>query len=271
MNENLFQKATLAHSQNNLKEAEDLYLKLLNKNSENHQVHFLLGTLYLQKKLPEKALSHLKKSEHDDKDNPHLLMNLGLAYKQAGDMSLSEVYLKKSLSIDPKNADSLNNLGSLQLSKKNYIDAEFNFRKALEIKPNEGAFLINLSECLFILGVKDEPINLLLKIQRGSDFYQDAQTKLFNIFYETKNYRQCIIIVENLKKLNSTEYCVLAQHNLGIIKFKQRLFDEAIDHFENALKKDKNFGEAKMTLGLCQLSQYQFKSGWDNFLTYQDS
>ena len=333
MNDNLFQKATLAHSQNNLKEAENLYLKLLNKNSKNHQVHFLLGTLYLQKKLPKKALSHLKKSEHADKNNPHLLMNLGLAYKEAGDMSLAEIYLKKSLAIDPKHADSFNNLGALQLSKKNYVDAELNFRKALEIKPNEDAYLINLSDCLFVLGIKDEPINLLLKIQRGSDFYQEAQKKLFNIFLKNKNYRDAIsygrAILENdddvfikeklinaylkigelneaetllakidsnsnpfffnqgaieaekgnyvnaeklfNKILNSKEYCVLAQHNLGIIKFKQRLFNQAIDHFENALKNDKNFGEAKMTLGLCQLSQYQFKSGWDNFLTYQDS
>jgi len=332
MNDDLFQKATLAHSKNNLKEAENLYLKLLNKNSENHQVHFLLGTLYLQKKLPKKALGHLKKSEDDDKNNPHLLMNLGLAYKQAGDMELSEIYLKKSLSIDPKNADSMNNLGTIQLSKKNYIDAEFNFRKALAIKPNEDAYLINLSECLFVLGIKNEPINLLLKIQRGSDFYQEAQTKLFNIFYETKNYRQCIIIGENLKKLISNkqefqskiflsmlalgeikqakeqlnsftnndekklykalllieelkyeesrqilislsskkDYELLCHHNLGVLNFKSNNFETATDHFKKALQKNSDFIESQIQLGLCQLSQCNFKEGWDNFYQYQN-
>ncbi len=50
MNDDLFKKATLAHSKNNLDEAEDLYFKILKNNSDNHQIHFLLGTLIPPKK-----------------------------------------------------------------------------------------------------------------------------------------------------------------------------------------------------------------------------
>ncbi len=80
------------------------------------------------------------------------------------DYELSETYLKKSLSFNPEHADYLNNLGTLYLLTKNYVEAELNFRKALKLRADEAAFLINLSECLSLTGIKDEAINLLLKI-----------------------------------------------------------------------------------------------------------
>jgi len=51
MNDDLLQKATLAHRKNNLDEAEHLYIKILKNNPDNHQIHFLLGTLYLTTKI----------------------------------------------------------------------------------------------------------------------------------------------------------------------------------------------------------------------------
>ena len=332
MNDDLFQKATLAHSKNNLDEAEHLYVKILKNNSDNHQIHFLLGTLFLQKKIAKKALSHLKKVESHDKNNPHLLMNLGLAYKEIGDYQLSETYLKKSLSLNPEHADCLNNLGTLYLLSKNYVKAELNFRKALKLRANEAAFLINLSECLSLTGIKDEAISLLLKIDVKNTHYKEAQKKLFTIYFKYKNYQEaidcgkqiigneddksiagrmihCFLQIGNvpeaenlLAKLDSDayqyafyegtieiekgnhdrakkiftqllkkqEYSAPAHHNLGMIKFKERLFDEAIAHFKDALDKDQGYLEAKTTMGLCQLSQCQFSSGWNNYLSYKE-
>ncbi|MEK9778348.1 MAG: tetratricopeptide repeat protein [Methylophilaceae bacterium] len=332
MNDDLFKKATLAHSKNNLDEAEDLYFKILKNNLDNHQIHFLLGTLFLQKKIAKKALSHLKKVECHDKNNPHLLMNLGLAYKEIGDYELSETYLKKSLSFNPEHADYLNNLGTLYLLTKNYVEAELNFRKALKLRADEAAFLINLSECLSLTGNKDEAINLLLKIDVKNTLYKEAQKKLFIIYLKYKNYQEaincgkqiigneddnsiagkmihCFLQIGNvpeaenlLAKLDSDksqyafyqgtieiekgnhnraekiftqllkkqEYSAPAHHNLGMIKFKERLFDEAIAHFKDALDKDQGYLEAKTTMGLCQLSQCQFASGWKNYLSYKE-
>jgi len=333
MNDDLFQKATLAHSKNNLDEAEDLYFKILKNNSDNHQIHFLLGTLFLQKKIAKKALSHLKKVECHDKNNPHLLMNLGLAYKEIGDFQSSETYLKKSLSLNPEHADCLNNLGTLYLLRKNYVEAELNFRKALKIRANEAAFLINLSECLSLMGIKDEAINLLLKIDVKNTHYKESQKKLFSIYFKYKNHVEaincgkqiigngndnsivgrmihCFLQIGNMSEaenllakldsdkskyafyqgtieiekgnhdraekiftqlLKKQEYSALAHHNLGIIKFKERLFEEAIAHFNSALDKDQGYLEAKTTMGLCQLSQCQFSSGWKNYLSYKES
>ncbi|MEL0056380.1 MAG: tetratricopeptide repeat protein, partial [Methylophilaceae bacterium] len=322
----------LAHSKNNLDEAEDLYFKILKNNLDNHQIHFLLGTLFLQKKIAKKALSHLKKAECHDKNNPHLLMSLGLACKEIGDYELSETYLKKSLSLNPEHADCLNNLGTLYLLTKNYVEAELNFRKALKLRADEAAFLINLSECLSLTGNKDEAINLLLKIDVKNTLYKEAQKKLFTIYFKYKNYQEaidcgkqilgngddnsiagkmihCFLQIGNvpeaenlLAKLDSDksqyafyqgtieiekgnhdraekiftqllkkqEYSAPAHHNLGMIKFKQRLFDEAIAHFKDALDIDQGYLEAKTTMGLCQLSQCQFASGWKNYLSYKE-
>jgi len=59
MLDKLFTEATQAHSANKLDIAENLYLKILNKYPKESKTLFLIGTLYIQKKIYTKAIKFL--------------------------------------------------------------------------------------------------------------------------------------------------------------------------------------------------------------------
>ena len=82
MLDKLFTEATQAHSVNDLDLAENLYLKILNKYPRESKALFLIGTLYIQKKIYSKAIQYLLESLSIDSNNDHILMNLGIAYKE---------------------------------------------------------------------------------------------------------------------------------------------------------------------------------------------
>ena len=69
MLDKLFTEATQAHSINDLDLAEKLYLKILNKYPRESKTLFLIGTLYIQKKIYKKAINYLLKAHDIDSSN----------------------------------------------------------------------------------------------------------------------------------------------------------------------------------------------------------
>ena len=90
MEQNPFQQATIAHANNDLIRAKKLYLQILKKDSQNVKVLFLVGTLYLQSKKSNEAIQFLKMAYSLNKKDPHILMNLGIAYKDKQEFTNAE-------------------------------------------------------------------------------------------------------------------------------------------------------------------------------------
>jgi len=226
---------------------------LLKKNSDNHQILFLLGTLYLQEKKFIESISQLLKAVELNKNDPHTLMNLGIAYKENKQFDLAEKYLKLSLDLDPSNANTNNNLGNLFLSVKKYNLALEFFQKAIQYSPNNSSFLINLSDCYFQMLRINEAIELLTKIPRDDNLHILAQEKLLNIFFTIKNYKKCILIGENLlDKLNTQSKSILfklIQSYLAVGQFKQ---PERLLSFFEKNSHDEKFYRALILLEQCK-------------------
>lgn len=205
MLDKLFAQATQAHSANDLDVAEHLYLKILNKYPKESKTLFLIGTLYIQKKIYTQAIKFLLDALNVDSKNDHILMNLGVAYKENQNFKESEKSFTRSLNLNPHNTDTLNNLGSLYLNQKEYELAIKYFNQAMAINPKNDSYIINLAEALACNGEFKKSIEYLLQINASSKFFFESQVKLFNIFFKSKNYENCITLGEELikKQLNN--------------------------------------------------------------------
>ena len=215
MLDKLFTEATQAHSVNNLDLAENLYLKILKKYPRESKTLFLIGTLYIQKKIYSKAIQYLLDSLSIDSDNDHILMNLGVAYKENQNFEESEKMFTKSLMLNPQNTDALNNLGSLYLNQREYELAIKYFKKAIAINPINDSYILNLAEAHGCMGDFKKSFHYLLQINASSKYFFESQVKLFNIFFKSKNYENCITLGEELikKQLNNDTLSSIL-HNL---------------------------------------------------------
>ncbi len=241
MENELFSKATKEHANNNLDLAEKLYLKILDKFPKEDKVLFLIGTLYIQKKNYKKAIKFLLQALDIDSSNDHILMNLGIAYQENHNFVDSERMFNKSLQINPNNANTLNNLANLYLKNQHYELAIDYFKKAISINKSNANYYINLAESYACIGEYQNSINLLLNIDKKSEYFNDSQLRLFNLLYKIKNYTNCIEVGEVLlnKPLNQKDLnqilnnLIHAALELGDVKKAKHLYLKQTTNDEN--------------------------------------
>ena len=198
MTNQLLHLASIAHAEQKLDEAESLYKKIIKKEHNNYEANFLLGTLYIQKKLYTKSIKYLNDALKLNNNDAHLLMNLGVAHKEINDLENAVIFLKKSLSINGNNSDCHNNLGNLFQLKKEFHSAEKSFRQAIALNPKNYIYSINLASCLMADDRKDEAISLLINVPKDSPDYPLSQKNLFDIFLKNNNFIKAIKIGEKL-------------------------------------------------------------------------
>lgn len=175
-------KASRAHSEGRLAEAEKGYLRVLKSKPAWGQVLNALGTVYLDQARAEKAQNAFKRAAKlkppyipacynlariQQRNNDHesaLIMykkilkeqpeygevwnNLGIAYQETGDQNKALSCFQKAVTYTPNMSEAWNNLGVAQDKFKLYEDSSKSYRKAIEIHPDYTSAHFNLGSSL---------------------------------------------------------------------------------------------------------------------------
>ena len=105
MNTNLSSKdilelAITKHKKQDLLEAEKLYQEVLNKDKNNFNANFLLGTLFASIKKFESAIIRLEKAKALNPNNADTHNNLGNVYKELNNIKFAKENYFLALKID---------------------------------------------------------------------------------------------------------------------------------------------------------------------------
>ncbi|MBW1675314.1 MAG: tetratricopeptide repeat protein [Deltaproteobacteria bacterium] len=180
--EHILQKASLAHMEGRLAEAEKGYLEVLRKKPDWGPVLNALGTVFLDQSQPDKAqkvfekatelrppyspacynLARLKQLENDHKgaisiyrailekqpDFGQAWNNLGIAYREIGDQDEALSCFRRAVEFAPDMAEAWNNLGVAQDEFNMIQDASKSYRKAIEIRSDYASAHFNLGVSL---------------------------------------------------------------------------------------------------------------------------
>lgn len=257
MNSDLFLQATIAHRNNQLSKAKELYQKILLKEENNFETLFLLGTLYLQEKKYSNSIKHLTKANELKNNDIHNIMNLGVAYKEDGQLIIAEKYLKKAFKLNKYNSDVCNNLGNLYLTSQKFDDSLHFFKLAIQINPQNFSYMLNIADCYYQMSLIKESIEVLSNIPSTSDFFIQSQQKLFNIFYKTKNYKQCVLIGENLIKISNNPDEFISKTFLSMLALGET------NQAKKLLNLFKNNDEKKFHTALLLMEELKYKESKD--------
>jgi len=180
--EHILQKASLAHREGRLGEAENGYLEVLRKKPDWGPVLNALGTVFLDQCQPDKAqkvfekacelrppyfpacynLARLKQRGNDHKgaisiyrailerqpDFGQAWNNLGLAYREIGDPDEALSCFRRAVALAPDMAEAWNNLGVAQDEFNMIEDASKSYTKAIEIRSDYASAHFNLGVSL---------------------------------------------------------------------------------------------------------------------------
>lgn len=196
--EHILKKASLAHMEGRLAEAEKGYLEVLRKKPDWGPVLNALGTVFLDQSQLDKAqmvfekatelrppyspayynLARLKQLKNDHKgaisiyrailekqpDFGQAWNNLGTAYREIGNLDEALSCFHRAVEFAPDMAEAWNNLGVAQDEFNMIQDASKSYRKAIEIRSDYASAHFNLGVSLQKLGLFKEAENHYKKV-----------------------------------------------------------------------------------------------------------
>lgn len=189
---NLVHDGMDADKRNDYVEAERLYWKAIDVDSQNSDAYYNLGFLYQVVKKDYVKAEELYRNaiKLNPQDSSHAYNNLGNVYIHLNrDYVEAEKCYRKAIELDPQIAQPHNGLGNIYARyKSDYVEAERLFRRAIELDPQFSMAYTNLGN-LYILADKDdvETERLFRKAIELDPQYSDAYSGLGAMYYFKKH------------------------------------------------------------------------------------
>lgn len=225
--------------------------------------HVNLGVLFLHGGRARRALKMFKRALDLAPDNTTVRYLLAQTLRTQGKKAEQEQELRKIVADDPEHATALNDLGVIEVQAKNYDDAIALFQKAADAKEP-------------LLGARANAGN----IQLLCDQNEDAEKTFDQALSEQPNSIDALIGKATAQRRNGDLDGALltaeraaslapdngsARNAAGIIYREMGIFDEAQNHFSEAIKLSPNDPGPRSNLALMNLLQGEWSKAWPDY------
>jgi tetratricopeptide (TPR) repeat protein len=139
-----FDLALKNHQKNNIKEAQNLYNKILAIDPNYVDAHNNLGAIFKELRENQKAISCFEKAIAINPNYADAHNNLGIIFKELGENQKTISCFEKAIAINPNYTDAYYNLGIIFKELSENHKAKECYEKAIKIDPNYVNALNNL-------------------------------------------------------------------------------------------------------------------------------
>ncbi len=226
-------RAFLRISQQQFDAAQEDISALLKSIPQQAQVNYGQGLIYFYNKQYKEAISSFVVAESDKFRFPQVLMYLGLAYYEEGNIERAYAYAQDFYAIEVNNPTANKLLSTLWVVKGKFVEAEQLVRSVIENYPNDIEALNILANALGSQNRVDEAIEVLAEV----------------VALDPRSPR--------------------AQVRLSVGYTRAGRSDEAFEQVQNAIKLDPEFGQADMVLVLTHLRENDFEGALKAVQSYQ--
>lgn len=255
-------KASAAHREGRLGEAEKLYLKILKARPGWGQLLNALGTVYLDQEKREKAQSCFVRAAKLSPPHIAACYNLARMKQQTGDHAAALPIYQKILAAEPNSGEVWNNIGIAHKETGNRKEALRSFQQAVQLSPD-------LAEAWNNLGVAQDENQLYVKsaasYQQAIEIRPDYPSAHFNLgcsLQKLKKYSEATIhfrkVLEIVPEHSAATFMLQSLDSASGIpdaapaEHVQRIFDQCAEDFEKVLVKDLAYRTPELLFTLVQ-------------------
>lgn len=222
----IFLKATEAHQQSRLPEAEQLYRQLLQFNPYHADTLHLLGIACSQQGKHEEAIVHISKAVRLQPDVPVFHNNLGEVFARKGETVKALSCFTKALQLAPGFADAHFNLANVLKQAGRLEEAVKHYKQTIQLKPTHSKALYNLANTLMEQGNTRSALEFYRQgVELQPDFAQ-AHNNLAIALQEWEEWEEATIHYRKAVSLNSAFHQAL--RNLASALETQGKYPEAL-------------------------------------------
>ena len=256
--EKKFEESLNLHKQGKIKEALEIYLKILPEQKNNSKLNYLIGVIYLQSKKFELAIDFFEKTINLDKNNLGAYNNLGASLQQLRRFDQAVKVYEKVLSFKPDFTDALNNLATCFANLKKYDQAISYFEKILRINKNNSVVYNNLGNIYKELKQHKKSIENYNKALEINPNYHLTYLNLGDTLIELKDYNGALINYKKLIKLNPKHHFIegkILHTNMQICNWEN--YENDLKNLFQSLEKHEKIIDPFSIVSLTEKADYQ--------------
>ncbi len=229
----IFLFAAQHHQNRRLKEAEQLYHQVIEKQPQHSEALYGLGIIAQQQRKFEEAEKFLTQASQFQPKSVKTWFALGNLRCSQGKMAQAESAYQKAITLRPDAGTIYNNLGYTLEEQGKWKEAIASYQKALQFQPNCREADVNLGNILHTQGkltLEKQVYYAQLNFQLGNARKQVGDSKTATVYYQ--------------KAIHLNPDFEEAYHNLGMVLQSQRQMGEAMAAYDKALKLKRTKKEA---------------------------
>ena len=262
--QNQFDSAFELHQSGHIREALDLYNKILPWQRNNPQLLYLLGTANLQLGLMELGIELIQSSLAINPNNPVAHNNIGLALQSLGRLNEALATYDRALAIKPDYADTYSNRGNVLRGLMRLDEALASYDKALTINPDFAEAYYNRGNVLQELKRWYEALASYDKALANRPDFADAHNNRGNVLRELNRWDESLASYDKALAFNP-DYAEACSNQGNSLRELKR-WNEALTSFDKALAIKPDYAEAHNNRG----NVLQELKRWDESLASYD-
>jgi tetratricopeptide (TPR) repeat protein len=240
-------EAVLLHQRGNIDEAQDIYVRLLDKNIGNVDISFLLGVVAIQKRDWLKAVNLINSAINLNPKNSKFYYHRALANYELGNLKESVHDYNLAIARNPAYIEAYLNRGAVEQRMQYYEAAIQSYNSVIDLNPGYIAAYLNRSEALFkLLRFEESIVSCDIAINLNPDF-AEAHFNKGNALQALKIFDKALNNYQAAIKLNPRH--IKAILNLGVCQLKLKKYESARLNFQSVLEINPDYPEAHLNLG----------------------
>ena len=146
--EEILNKAKQLHQSGKIKEAQELYLKLIRDNDKDLKLNFLIGTSFLQLKNYQQAKNYLNNAIEIDSSIPHIYNSRGIVHSKTMELKNAINDFDKAILLQTNFFEAHLNKGIVLKNIKKFEEGIKCFNECIKIEPQNPKIYLNLGNLL---------------------------------------------------------------------------------------------------------------------------
>ncbi len=186
-------------------------------------------------------------SENPEKVNKNHYLDLGIRFLDSGNIQEAIEALRNAAAADPEDARVYGNLGIAYELTRDYRNARKAYERAVDLDPKSAAALNNLAGLTHWLGERDVAALLYESAIASNPLYIEPYLNIARMFMDINAFSMAEPYVRKVLEIDSENS--EARNLLGVIASVAERTDEAIVHFQEAVRGDGNQAALFSNLG----------------------
>jgi len=176
-----------------------------------------------------------QKKTQEEPTNAKAYYELGVLYREAGNLALAESAFQESVGLD-QHPTPLTNLAIVQQKQGKYQEAIHNYMKVLEQRETHPDAYFGLGFCYFKKGLLEKSKDNFELAIKNKPAYLDAYVNLGAVYEKLNRFNEAVLCYKKALLINPKH--ARAYYNLGVAHEKMMNLESALNCYQQALALD---------------------------------